>query len=127
MFDEFDDAFEVVEHQAVGAGQYCIRFRRDPFAGTVIRPTSFQLSDVEGTEEMKMDFDYDIIESPTRPADELEKDEEFQMNVARIVLNLYERTMSNVLEPVETRVLEDGGVEVQYDVRDAQPHGEVVQ
>jgi hypothetical protein len=126
-FENYDDAYEVVEHPSMAAGNYCIRFRQAPFAGTVIAPKTFHLTGVEGTEEMKMDFEYDILESPTGPSDELEKDPTFQLHVGRIILNLYERTMANVIEPGESVVHDDGSVEIQYEIGDARPHGEVVE
>lgn len=113
MFEDFDDVYEVVE-SSIDAGQYVIRFRQAPYAGIGILPKTFKLTAVEDSENMVMDIDYDILEPTTVDPDVLEKDPVFQLHVARAVLNMYERTMSSVIEPEETITNEDGTTDVVY-------------
>jgi len=127
-FAEFDDLYEIVEHPAAKGGEYVIRFRQAPYAGTVVQVSEFTITDIEGSEESQMDFQYNILESTESP-DDLEKYADFRVLVSRCVLNMYERVLleDHNISPAETITHDDGSVEVKYDVRTSKPHGEVSQ
>lgn len=126
MFENYDDAFEVVAHPQAIDGEYAIRFRREPYAGVVIQLKSFALKDVEDPEVMEMTFEYNVLESSI-PTETLELEPDFAKLVSGVVLNMYERTAEpEELEPSETVQREDGGTEITFDVVERQPHGEVV-
>lgn len=125
-FAEFDDAFEIVEHPKAKNGEYAVRFRRDPYAGTVIQFTSFVMKETDQEDIMEMTFQYDVLESSI-PADTLELEPDFTKLVANVMLNMQERiAVIEELQPVETVVREDGGTEITFDISDNLPHGEVV-